>query len=322
MRKLLIAAAATLLSAAGLYAYLAAMKPAQRAPSDEKIDATPERLARGRYLAEAVLSCFDCHSVRRENIYGMPPIAETRGAGTPCSDRALGFPGRICPPNITPDPKTGIGAWSDGELMRAIREGVNKNGGAIFPLMPYHYYRALSDEDARALVAYLRSIPAVAIERERTELDFPIDITVKFEPQPLEGPVAPPRSGDAVAQGKYLAEIGGCRGCHTPVDEKRHMIPGRDFAGGQEFPLDVGVSVRSTNLTRDVKTGMGAMTKEQFVARFKAFEDPAAAREVPIDRNTVMPWLSYARMTEEDLSAIYEYLQTLPPIVNPIRRRK
>lgn len=315
MRMLLIAAVAMILAASGSYAYLAAMKPAQRPPSDEKIAATPERRARGQYLAEAVLSCFDCHSERRENIYAMPPILETRGSGAPCINR-------ICPPNITPDPKTGIGAWSDGELMRAIREGVKKDGSAIFPLMPYHFYRALSDEDVRALVVYLRSIPAIEKLRARTEVDFPLDITIKFEPRPLEGPVAGPSTGDSVALGKYLAEIGGCRGCHTPVDEKRHLIPGRDFAGGQEFPLDVGMSVKSTNLTRDVKTGIGAMSKEQFVARFKAFEDPAAAREVPIDRNTVMPWLSYGRMTGEDLSAIYEYLQTLPPIVNPIRRRK
>jgi hypothetical protein len=186
--------------------------------------------------------------------------------------------------------------------------------------MPYEFYRALSDEDARSIVVYLRSSRAIESPREKTELQFPVSAFVKFLPQPLDGPVPEPNKNDPVAYGKYLAEIAGCRGCHTPVDSQRRLVPGKDFAGGQPFPIDIGLQVLSTNLTPDRKTGIGKLTKEAFIGRFKSFEDRAAsAVEVPPDRNTVMPWLNFARMRVEDLSAIYDYLQTVPPIENRVR---
>jgi hypothetical protein len=319
MRKLLAIAGVIFVLGIGALVYLVLMKPAQRPPSAEQIERTPQRLARGEYLAEHVLACFECHSDRDMNRYGLPLVEATKGSGTICFAQGFGFPGRVWSPNITPDPKTGIGSWTDGELMRAIREGIHRDGSALFGFMPYSYYRSLSDEDTRALVVYLRSIPAIEKARERTELDFPINLLIKFEPEPLAGPVPDP---DAQNLGKYLAEIAGCRGCHTPVDAQHREIPGRDFAGGQEFPLDVGVRVFSTNITPDPKTGIGKINKETFIGRFKAFEDRAtAAATVPIDKNTVMPWLNYAGMKVDDLSAIYDYLQTVTPIENRVRKR-
>src|SRR5262245_28299210 len=195
MRKLVAVAIAILAVAAGAVAYLTViMKPKQRPPSTEKIEATPERLARGEYLVENVLSCYDCHSERDNNRFGLPALPNKKGIGTPCFDQALGFPGRVCTPNITPDPKTGIGAWTDGELMRAIREGVGRDGEAIFGLMPYPYYRFLSDEDTRAIVVYLRSLPPIEQARDRTRLDFPISVFIKLEPVPLTAPVDPPNA--------------------------------------------------------------------------------------------------------------------------------
>lgn len=322
MRKLLAVALAILIVAAAVLTYFTViMKPKQRPPSEEKIEPTDERKARGEYLVENVLSCYDCHSERDSNRFGLPALKDKKGIGTPCFDQALGFPGRVCTPNITPDPKTGIGAWTDGELMRAIREGVGRDGEAIFGLMPYPYYRFLSDEDARAIVVYLRSQPPIEEARDRTKLDFPISVFIKLEPLPLTGPVDPPSTSDPLAQGKYLSEIAGCHGCHTPIDEQHHALAGKDYSGGQEFPLDVGVLVKASNITPDPKTGIGKMSKEAFIGRFKAFEDhEAAAQEVPIQQNTVMPWLNYARMRVEDLSAIYDYLQTVPAISNHVRR--
>jgi mono/diheme cytochrome c family protein len=316
MRWLLALALVILLLAAGAAIYLAAMEPAQRPASAESIEATPERLARGEYLAEAVLNCFDCHSEREKHRFGMPIVAHKKGAGDSfCPDHTLGFPGRVCIPNITPDPAAGISSWSDGEILRAIREGVRRDGTAIFPLMPYSFYRSLSDEDAGAVVVYLRSIKPIARERNKTELDFPVNWMVKFEPKPLAGPVPPPGAKD---YGKYLAEVAGCRGCHTPVDAERRMIAGKDFSGGQIFPIDTGVAIRSSNITPHA-TGLGALTKEAFIAKFKVFAEREPI-EVPPDQNTVMPWFGYARMTEEDLGAIYDYLKTVPPIENRVPR--
>src|SRR5216110_697497 len=89
------------------------------------------------------------------------PVVSAHNAGSACIGPEQGAPGKICFPNLTPDPETGLGAWTDGEILRAIREGVSRDGRALFPMMPYTEFRALSDEDTRAIVAYLRTMPAV-----------------------------------------------------------------------------------------------------------------------------------------------------------------
>jgi hypothetical protein len=106
------------------------------------------------------------------------------------------------------------------------------------------------------------------------------------------------------------------------VDEKKHApIPGKDFAGGQEFKLG-GMAVKSANLTPH-ETGLGQRSKPEFVALFRAFAGPEM-HEAKIDpaNNTIMPWLMLSRMTDEDLGAIYDYLRTVPPIANAVERRK
>src|SRR5690606_35010597 len=119
-----------------------------------------------------------------------------------------------------------------------------------------------------------------------------------------------PRPGEA-AYGEYLAEVAGCRFCHTQQENGKE-VPGVAFAGGLELAFEAGVVV-SANITPDPLTGIGGWTREAFVARFKAFADevPAVADGDP---NTVMPWSLYAGMTEEDLGAIYDYLRTVPPV--------
>ncbi len=310
-----------LLVAAGL-GYASWKKPAQREVTAEKIEGTAERLARGKYLVETVTNCFDCHSEKSGNLFGMPPVPGKIGAGANyCYDERWGFPGRICFPNITPDPKTGIGTWRDDELLRAIREGVDRHGDALFSLMPYHTFRNLSDEDARSIVAYLRTIPPVEIAREKTSLRFPVSYFIKSEPQPLTKAVSAVDRRDPVAYGKYLAELAGCRSCHTPVDAEYKPLPGKEYAGGQDFVIDVGVSRRSTNITSHPKFGVARLDKLEFIALFKKYEDrEKAAVEVPPDRNTLMPWLNYGGMKPEDLAAIYDYLLTVPPSENYVRR--
>ena len=131
--------------------------PRARPLTNRTFERTPERLARGKYLAEN-FGCFDCHAEREWTKHDAPLIEGTRGAGY--ADFVLaGLPGRVVPSNITPDPDTGAGNWTDDMLARATREGIGHDGRALFPFMPYPDMRHMSDEDLASIIVYLRSIP-------------------------------------------------------------------------------------------------------------------------------------------------------------------
>ena len=311
--------AIVVLAAAGLAVFVLTYRPAQRPASAERIELTPERVARGEYLVSNVLGCGDCHSDREWSLYG-GPVRSAVLAGAGCMGPEQGAPGRICFPNLTPDPETGLGAWSDGEVLRAIREGVGRDGRALFPMMPYSEYRKLSDEDASAVVAYLRSVPPVENPVPRTEIDFPVSFFIEMAPRPLDGPVAAPARAESAAYGEYLAQVAGCAFCHTPVHERMQALPGRAFAGGHVHQGPWG-TVAAPNLTPH-PTGLGGRSKENFLGMFRAFAG-AESRAIPASagQNTPMPWLSHSGMSDEDLGAIWEYLQTVPPVENPVGRR-
>jgi mono/diheme cytochrome c family protein len=226
--------------------------------------------------------------------------------------------------NITSDPDTGIGAWSDDEIMRAFREGVSRDGHALFPMMPYPYLKAMSDEDAKAVVAYLRTLPPTKKETEPGYVDFPVNLFIKFEPQPIRAPVPHPDPKDTVAYGKYLADMA-CLDCHTPVDSTMHVVPGKEYSGGREFDISrlvPGMKFASANITPSKETGIGLKSKENFIGMFRAFSDPVfKTGKVDGSSNTLMPWIRLSQMTDEDLGAIYDYLQTVPALENAIERR-
>jgi len=146
--------------AVGCISWLALRKPASRPASTEKIEATPARVARGEYLVEHVSDCLGCHSDHLDT-FGYPVKPGTEGQGGFIFDRNLGFPGVVAAQNITSDPADGLGNWTDGEVLRAIREGVDRKGDALFPMMPYQHLRHMSDDDAKAVVAYLRTLKPV-----------------------------------------------------------------------------------------------------------------------------------------------------------------
>ncbi len=305
------------LLAAALAVWVRTYKPDLRPAPTISVARTPAQVARGRYLAEHVSGCIGCHSHRDWGRFGGPVVGPL-GSGGDCLGEADGMPGTICVPNLTPDRATGLGRWSDGEVMRAVREGVDREGHALFPFMPYAEYRALSDVDARALVAYLRTLPPVAREVPGTELDFPVSFFVRMVPAPLGRAVVGPDPSDHLAYGRYLATIAGCRFCHTPADSHERPLPGKEWIGGHAFRGPWG-TLRSPNLTPHA-SGLGAVGREDFVGRFKAFES-AAAIAVPANqrgRNTPMPWLEYAGMSRDDLLAIYDFLRTLPAVDNRV----
>jgi mono/diheme cytochrome c family protein len=295
----------------GALTWLSLKRPASRPASAEKIEATPERLARGKYLVENVSGCIDCHSDHLTT-YAFPVKPGTEGQGGFVFDKRIGFPGVVAAQNITPDPETGLGKWTDGEILRAMREGVDREGKALFPMMPYQHLRHMSDEDAKSVVAFIRTLKPIRNQVPAKHLDFPVNFVAKFIPKPLDGAVAPVDPTNRLEYGHYLTRIGGCYECHTPHIDKGGIDESRPFAGGWVMRGPWG-RVVTANLTPAPHTFMGQASKEQFIGRFRAFAglnaetSPAAAP----GRNTVMPWLGFAHMTEEDLGAIYDYLKTV-----------
>ena len=313
-RNLLIAVVATVAILVAVFIMIAMISPDYREAPAVSVSNDEDVIARGDYLANHVLGCVECHSERDWTKYGgptVPPLA----AGGPCLSEKDGLPGYVCMANITADRDTGLGKWTDGEIYRAIREGVDDRHKALSTLMPYEAYRQLSDEDTLAVVAYLRTLPAHEKFVPRAFHRFPADILLDFRPQPLEEPVIAPKINDTLAYGAYLVAVAGCETCHSPVDFWDHPDESLLFTGGQRFRGPWG-DVVSTNLTPH-ETGLKDMSKESFIAMFKAFANSQLAT-LPIQngRNTVMPWLSFAGMSTDDLSAIYSYLMTLKPIAS------
>ena len=315
----LVVCVLVVLAGAGV-AVLSFRKPAQRPASSEKIEATPARLARGEYLAMHVVDCLMCHSEARFERYGLPRVPGTEGKGGFAFTKEFGIPGVLYARNITPDPETGLGRWTDGEILRAIREGVDRDGNGLFPMMPYREYHEMSDEDARSIVLYLRRLRPIRNAVPPKKIDFPVNLLVKGAPKPEDGPVvAPDPKKDAVAYGRYLTVIGGCVGCHTPESRPGEPIPGRAYAGGRLFKGPWGRNV-TPNLTPHKDAYLGRATKEEFIGRFRSFASLTgdAAPVASKGRNTLMPWLALSGATDEDLGAIYDFLKTLPPIENKV----
>ncbi|MBO9151636.1 c-type cytochrome [Chitinophaga sp. GCM10012297] len=279
------------------------------------IEKTPERIERGKYLANNVAVCMDCHSVRDWSQFAGPLVSESFGGGGERFGPEMGLPGTIYSRNITPH---GISGWTDGELFRAITSGVSKDGSALFPLMPYRNYGKLDREDIYCIISYLRSLSPVKNDIAARSLDFPVNLIVNTIPQKSQFTPRPDTS-DVKAYGKYLITAASCVECHSKSD-KGTVIAGTEFGGGGEFLFPGGV-VRSANLTPDA-TGIGSWSKEQFIRRFKLYADSTyqSLKVAPTDFNTPMPWVMYAKMTEQDLGAIYEFLRTLKPISHQVTK--
>ncbi|MDY0083147.1 MAG: hypothetical protein RBR74_08195 [Ignavibacteriaceae bacterium] len=284
---------------------------------NEKVVATPERIERGRYLANSVAVCIDCHSSRDFTKYSGPVKPGTEGMGGEIFGEEIGLPGTIPARNITP---AALGDWSDGEIIRALTSGLNKDGESLFPIMPYENYHKMSEEDLLSIVAYIRTLKPIKNEVSEKQLDFPLNYIEKTMPLEVYKPLNAPDKSDMKAYGKYLVTIGACIHCHTQTEDGK-MVAGMEYAGGYEVKLPFG-TIRSANITPDIETGIGSWTKEEFIQRFKSMaSDQAKNIEVkPGEFNTIMPWTLFANMTEDDLGSIYEYLHSIKPVKNTVVR--
>jgi mono/diheme cytochrome c family protein len=263
-------------------------------------------IERGRYLAYGPAHCAYCHTPE-DQWSGMAAGAEPPLSGGWVMDLPLAW---LPTPNLTPDAETGIGRYTDGEIARMLRHNVRANGQLAVPVMEFEN---MSDEDVVALLSFLRSQPAVHNEVPERRLTSRGKVRLAFVLKPVRPAVAPPRwspaPGATLERGEYLATaVAGCAACHTKRSPKDGGYAVPRFAGGQETQVlgDPKRRYVTPNLTPDPKTGqMADWTETEFVARFRAGT---------LNEGTLMPWEAFGRMSDDDLRAIYRFLQSLEPV--------
>lgn len=283
--------------------------PDARPVTNVKYDATPERLARGQYLVEGPAHCFECHTEHDMTVPEYPTIPAKRGAGWVMPIPELN---NIASKNITSDKETGIGDWTDDEIGRAIREGIRKDGTALFPLMPYMNFAKLDDEDLASIVAYIRTIPAVKNTVPKRSLPGPLEYLVKTMPKPITTPQPSHPASTAAERGKYLVTMADCAGCHTPTDSQGQPLKGLDFAGGGKFgdPLSKK-DVFTMNITPD-PSGIAHYDEALLMNTLRTGQ--VSGRML----NHIMPFESFKNMTDADIVDIFAYLKTVSPVKHRI----
>lgn len=264
-------------------------------------------IARGKYLAYGPAHCATCH-------VPMDKIREVEnGLEIPLSggwELAIP-PGTFRAPNLTPDAETGIGSLTDGQLARALRHSVKRNGRMMFPFMPF---QEMSDEDLTAVISFLRSQPAVKHDVKPTEMGFIGKAIIAFGlMKPESAKNTPPKTvarDSSALYGEYLAtSVANCRGCHTERDLKSGAYVGQPYAGGTFFepdPFSEGYSYITPNLTPETESGiMARWTEDNFITRFKTGR---------VHRGSPMPWGAFSRIDTVELKALYRYLRTVEPV--------
>lgn len=265
-------------------------------------------IAHGKKLVFGPAHCANCHVPEALD------AAVLRGEQVPLSGgKEFSLPiGKLYTKNLTPD-ETGIGNMTDREIARVLRYGVNARGNALIDFMPFHN---TSDDDLTAIISYLRNQPPVKSEVPAHEFNLLGRAVRAF----LIKPVGPSgavlktiQSDTTAAYGQYLANsVANCRGCHTNRDLMTGAFIGEDYAGGLKFDLqgDSGTwSLTTPNLTPHATGRIKGWSREQFIARF---------RMGTIIKETHMPWGPFSRMSDDELKAIYKFLQTVKPVNNVV----
>ena len=256
---------------------------------------------RGSYLVRGIVACGNCHTPHTAE--GTVPGEELAGALNAEEAAFTAYAG-----NITPDSETGIGRWSDADLGRAIREGVRPDGSLIGPPMPIGLYRGISDEDLAAIVAYVRSVPAVRNSLPKSVYRIPLPPSYG----PPVGKVAAVDRSNHVAYGAYLAgPLGHCIECHTPMTPTGRDFGKRTGAGGDSFAGPWGVSV-AANITPHPTDGIATYSDAELKTVITTGRRPNG---VPLQ--PPMGIAFYARMNDADLDAVIAYLRSLAPVPSP-----
>lgn len=302
-----------ILAGAGLL-YLQLAFPKIRPASDLKVEITPARLDRGKYLANNFAGCIECHSGRDFSKFGGPLVPGTEGKGGQDLGEGAGF---VPASNITQDVETGIGSWTDGEIFRAITEGIDKEGNFLAPMMPYTEFAKMDKEDILSVIAYIKTLRAVNNKVPEKKLNFPVNFIFRTIPAEANNFGKLPDKTDKVKLGEYYGVA--CKFCHSPGD-KGEFTPGKLYSGGVEFPMPDGKIIRSANITPDKQTGIGNYTKDQFVQLFKKHLNPSELDMSTKTYNSPMMWTQWATATDDDLGYVFDYLMTQPAVNNYVEK--
>jgi cbb3-type cytochrome c oxidase subunit III len=266
-------------------------------PPPHPASAADPVLERGAYLMNGIVACGNCHTPKGPD--GRPLADQELSGGLVIEAPVF----RAVASNITPDPVTGIGKWTDDQIIDAIRNGRRPDGSIIGPPMPIPFYRSLSDSDARALVAYLRAVKP--IERVVEKSTFKIPLPASYGPTVTRVPDVP--AANRIAYGRYLADIAHCMECHTPM-VKGQLDMTRVGAGGREIEAFPSGLVHTANLTPANRDGMAYWTDAQVKAAITDGLRPDGRRLV-----LLMAFDWYRGVSQPDLDAIVAYLRTLKP---------
>jgi len=268
-------------------------------------------IARGKYLVNGPAHCAHCHTPNDQmsKVDAGEIVPMTGGHKFEFGSVAIMYT-----PNLTSDKETGIGAYSDGELARALRYGVKRDGTPLFDIMPFY---DISENDLTAIVSYLRTLEPVKSEVPKGSRSFLGDalyafgaiapVGLKTENRPA---ILKTINPDTTAEyGKYLANyVGNCVGCHTDRNLQTGEFTGEPFAGGLKLPCetDPNLMLVSPNITFDPETGrLANWDEEAFIKRFRMGR---------LVKESMMPWGSYSRMSDMELKAIYRYLKTVKQV--------
>lgn len=307
-----------LVSVIGYFSYYYFKFPSVSAAPNIEFEHTPELVKRGEYLSNHIYVCFECHTPRNHELFGSPLIEDQQGAGGEQMSPKH-HPGTFYTSNLTP---TNLGNWTDGEIIRAINTGVDKDNNPIYWGMPSYKYSELPMEDLKAIVAYLRTLKPIENNVPESDPDWSIWKNNRTWQEDVTPPPAKVFS-DSIEYGHFLAETAACIGCHTGFDKQfGNFNPELSLSGGYEFILRERIdTVRSSNITPDSTTGIGRWSKHDFIQRFKYFATEEG-KTIPAPEGqfqSPMHWTMYAGMNEQDLGAIYDYLRTIEPVKNKVR---
>ena len=296
-----------------------------RRTTSVKFDRSDARIERGHYLVDSVGACGTCHSGREggDFVFDGESVDLYLAGGYGVELKEMGL--SLFFPNLTPDPDTGLGLWSDDEIARAIRDGVTREGRLMVPAMPYRSFHDLSDDDVQAIVAYLRSIPAVKSPRPRraSKIAGLAGFLVRHGAEhraPVKS-VPAPEAKSPVEYGGYLVRAAGCPDCHArkPSGVMRKPTDPLWMAGGAWDDLPGIGRVYMRNLTPDPETGLGRYDAAKIVAAMRSGTRLDGKKMAPPMSLYMSHW---STMTDDDLQAIAEYLTSLPAAKNAIPPRR
>jgi mono/diheme cytochrome c family protein len=274
-----------------------------RAQSDNK-----ELIAKGQYIFALAGGCA-CHTI---------PKGSLNAGG-----REFPIPtGSVYSTNITSDKETGIGGWTDQQIVDALTKGLSRDGSRILPVMPYEKYSGMAQQDVKSLIAYLRTLKPIKKATPSLKTWAPLLRSVgtlvylkgfgRFSSSPAAAP------SDGVERGRYLADhVSICGDCHTPRNAIGVPNQSLYLAGASKKIGPLGNAV--ANITPDKETGIGEWKREDIVEVLHSGTKPDLDNVQGLMYEVIQgaPY-GYKDMKKEDASAIADYLKSVQPIKNKI----